>query len=88
MSSDAAVQVRRSDNSLAPVVPYQKIECAYMNRYASANMHKTRFFSVKMLNTELGQYENLPESSLDAETGTPNPFGPEHAKKRLYGQIM
>lgn len=75
VSSDAGASVARADGGL---VPYQKVECAYINRYSSANMHKSRFFSVKILNTELGQYEGAPEPD-DRD---------ERAKKKLYGQIM
>ena len=78
VSAGSTVQVNRTEPaSVSSVVPYQKIECAYINKYASANAHKTRFFSVKVLNTELGQYDN-------AETASSR----EDLQKQLYGQIM
>lgn len=60
-------------------VPYQKIECAYINQYTSANLHKSRLFSVKMNNTELAQFEGVDDAQLEPE---------ERAKKKVYSQIM
>lgn len=59
ISADSVVSLTRTEDGSMPEVPYQKIECAYVNRYSSANLHKSRFFSVKMMNTELNQYENV-----------------------------
>lgn len=78
ISAGSNIQVNRTDSAdIFSVVPYQKIECALINKYTSANTHKTRFFSVKMLNTELGQYENVDTQSSK-----------EDLQKKLYGQIM
>lgn len=42
-------------------------------------MHKTRFFSIKMRNTELNQYSDVADSELSDD---------ERCKKHLYGRIM
>lgn len=79
ISAGSEIQLERSDNSQFPIVPYQKIECAYINKYTSANLHKTRFFSIKMLNTELNQFENINEEDMSQN---------DRVQKQLYGQIM
>ena len=79
ISAGSEIQLQRSDNSQFPIVPYQKIECAYINKYTSANLHKTQFFSIKMLNTELNQFENINEEDMSQN---------DRVQKQLYGQIM
>lgn len=67
LSAGSEARLSRDDSSQFPVVPYQKIECAYINKYASANLHKTRFFSIKMLNTELNQFEGVDERDMSSD---------------------
>ena len=74
------IQVRDEDEGVStPMVPYQKIECAYVNKFSTASMHKTRFFSVKLMNSELMNYEQYEDGDL-----TPA----ERKAKRYYSQIM
>lgn len=48
-------------------MPYQKIECVYINKYTSANLHKTGFFSIKMMNTELNQFDGVNEQDMSED---------------------
>lgn len=77
--SEAQLERVPGQSGQFPVVPYQKIECAYINQYTSANLHKTRFFSIKMRNTELNQYSDVADSELSDD---------ERCRKHLYGRIM
>lgn len=80
-TSGSTRPVTRRDKSDFPSVPYQKIECVYFNSFSSANMHKTRFFSIKVMNTELAQFKGFSEKELD-------PDGPQRAQMLIYEQIM
>lgn len=81
ISTDTGILVEETDKSQLPIVSYQKIETSYINKYSSTNAHKTRFFSIKMMNTELGQYQNIPDNTLNTNSI-------EFQQKKLYSQIM
>lgn len=78
ISSGSEAQLERAATEQFPTVPYQKIECAYINQYTSATLHKTRFFSIKMCNTEINQYYGVNDKDLD---------GVEKCRRDLYDRI-
>lgn len=78
---NSVVSMNKVDKNEFPIVSYQKIETSYINKYSSTNLHKTGFFSIKLMNTELGQYENVSDNILSANTL-------EYEQKKLYSQIM